>query len=303
MQGLQVERKAGAFLSIFDLRERRLDVLRKITLRPVCLLLFLLPGLALGQAWEMRVCADPNNLPYSNEQEEGFENRIAEIIAEDLDAKLTYVWFPQRLGLSREVFREGECDLVMGLNDGHPQFLTTLPYYRSSYVFVYREDSPFEVSSLDDPVLRELKIGIHVPGGADNVTPPAQALADRGLSHNLVGFSIFGDYSKPNPLSSIVEAVAEGEIDVAVVWGPVAGYFAKEQAVELELVPVLPQIELPFLPMVFSISIGLRRGDEDFRDLLHQAFARRWEEIQAVLREYGVPLEPLPKPMLQNEGP
>jgi quinoprotein dehydrogenase-associated probable ABC transporter substrate-binding protein len=260
-------------------------------------MLLLWPFWGAAQDWEMRVCADPNNLPYSNEQEEGFENRIAEIIAEELRAELSYVWFPQRPQQVREVFREGGCDMVMGVTDGSSQFLTTVPYYRSSYVFVYREDGPFEISSLDDPVLRDLRIGVEVPGGGlGNVTPPAQALGNRGLSGNLVGFFVFGDYSRPSPLSPIVEAVAEGAVDAAVVWGPIAGYFAKEQEVPLTLVPVTPQIDPPFLPMVFAISIGLRRGDEDLRDLLHRAMARRWDEIQAVLEDYGVPLEPLQAP-------
>jgi len=256
----------------------------------------LLNAWAAAQDWEMRVCADPNNLPYSNRQEEGFENRIAEILADELRAELSYVWYPQRQLQVREVFREGACDLVMGVADGHPLFLTTLPYYQSTYVFVYREDSPFEIDSLDDPDLRGLSIGVQVPGGEGSAIPPVQALANRGLAENFVGFSIFGDYNQPNPLEPIVGAVAEGEVDVAVVWGPIAGYFAQKQAVPLKLVPVTPPIEPPFLPMVFSISIGLRLGDEDFRDVLDRALAARWDEIQAVLDEFGVPRLPLPNP-------
>lgn len=262
----------------------------------VCLLLLPLPGHA--QEWELRVCADPNNLPYSNEQRQGFENRIAEIIADDLGAQLSYLWFPQRQAMMREVFREGLCDLVMGVTDGHPQFLTTLSYYRSSYVFVYAADGPFEISSLDDPVLGGLKIGVHLPPGGSSTSPPAQALMKRGLVDSLRGYPVLDDYSQPSPLGRLVEAVARGEVDAAIVWGPIAGYFAAQQPVELELTPVTPQIELPFLGMVFSISMGLRQGDEDFRDQLHRTLARRWDEIQAVLEEYEVPLEPLPAPTL-----
>lgn len=250
--------------------------------------------------WEMRVCSDPNNMPYSNEQEEGFENRIAEILADELGAELTYVWTPQRFLQVREVFREGECDVVMGVNDGHPQFMTTLPYYQSTYVFVYKEDSPFEIDSLDDPDLRELSIGVQIGGGEANYIPPAQALANRGLSDNFVGFSIFGDYSQPNPLRPIVAAVENDEIAVATVWGPIGGYFAKEASVPLEVVPVTPQFEPPFLPMIFSISVGVRVGDVDFADQIDLALTRRWDDIGAVLAEYEIPLIPLPRPSLER---
>lgn len=254
-----------------------------------------------AQSWELRVCADPNNLPFSNRQEKGFENRIAEIIVEEVGAELAYYWFPQRPQLVREVFREGECDLVMGVTDNHPQFLTTLAYYRSSYVFLYPTDKPFELTSFDDSVLHQLSVGVHLPPGSDSAAPPAQALAKRGLTENIRGYPVFGDYSQPAPLSRLVEAVATGEVDVTVVWGPIAGYFAKEQNVDLTLMPVSPAIDLPFLPMVFSISMGLRQGDEDLRDLLNRAIARRWDDIQAVLQHYGVPLEPLPKPTLGED--
>lgn len=249
--------------------------------------------------WEMRVCADPNNLPYSNREEEGFENRIAEILADELGAELTYVWYPQRMSLIREVLREGRCDMIIGMVDGQSQVLTTLPYYRSSYVFVYRKDSPFDITSFDDPVLKELDIGVQV--ASEGSPPPNTALANRGLRPNFKGYSVFGDYSQDTPLSPIITAVVEGEVDVAVVWGPVAGYFARKQDVPLEVVPVSPQFEPPFLPMVFSISVGLRLGDLDFRRLLDRALVKRWDDIQAVLESYGVPLLPLAKPKLSLE--
>jgi mxaJ protein len=269
-----------------------------IELAPVAMLLIVGLQPAWAQQWELKVCADANNLPYSNRSGEGFENRIAEIIADDLGAELSYVWFPQRWALA-QVFREGDCDLVMGVSDGHSSFLTTLPYYRSSYVFLYRENGSLEPTSLDDPELRGVTIGVHVPPGG-GISPPAQALANRGLVDNVRGFPVVDDYSQANPLGRLVAAVAKGQIDVAVAWGPIAGYFAHQHEVELALESVKPQIEPPFLPMVFAISIGLRKGDEDFRDRLHVTLARHWEEIQAVLRDYGVPLEPLPKPALET---
>ena len=304
IQALQVGRKARAFFSSPDTQGRLHDFLRKAaTLGSICLLLFLVQGPARAQGWEMRVCAEPNNLPYSNEQEEGFENRIAEMVAQELHAKLTYVWLPQhqsRATVRNMLNRDGECDMIMGITDGHPGFLTSAAYYRTSYAFLYREDSPFEIRSLDDPVLRELRIGVHVQAGGSGVSPDIHALVNRGLIRNQVGFT--PDYSKPNPLSPIVEAVAERTVDVAIVWGPVAGYFAKQQPIRLKLVPVTPEIDLPFMPMVFPISIGVRPGDEALRDELNAALARRWDEIQAILEEYGVPLLPLPKPVMEMGG-
>jgi mxaJ protein len=261
--------------------------------------------LALAQeapGWELRVCSDPNNMPYSNEQEEGFENRIAEILADELGAELSYVWYPQRNLQIREVFREGECDLIMGVSDGSPLVRTTLPYYQSTYVFVYRDDADFEIESLDDPDLQNLRIGVQVPGGESASIPPTQALANRGLSPNFTGFSIFGNYTEPEPLRPIIDAVVDGEVDVSVVWGPVAGYFAKESEVPLTLVPVTPQIEPPFLPMVFAISAAVRQGDEDFADLLDRALTIRWDDVQAVLEEYNVPVLPVPRPTLGGAG-
>ena len=253
-------------------------------------------------SWEMRVCSDPNNLPYSSRQEPGFENKVAEILAAELSAELTYVWYPQRNLQVREVFREGECDIIMGMSDGNPLVLTTLPYYQSTYVFVYPENADFDIDSLDDPDLKNLTIGVQVPGGESASVPPAQALANRGLAANFVGFSIFGDYSQPDPAKPIVDAVANGDVDVAVVWGPIAGYYAKRASVPLKVVPVTPQIEPPFLPMVISISVAVRQGDEDFADILDRAIVTRYDDIQAVLKEYNIPLLPVPKPVLGSTG-
>lgn len=247
-----------------------------------------------AQDWELRICAEPDSLPYSNKRGEGFENRIAEIVAQELGAKLSYVWLPQPHTRARDLYvQEGRCDLVMGVPDGHPGFLTSLAYYRTTYVFIYRQSSPFEIGSYDDPELKDLKIGVQLSGSS--ISPGSYALAKRGLIENQVSFA--PNLGHPDPLSGIVRAVAEGEVDVAVAWGPVAGFFAKRHP-RLELVPVRPQIETPYVPMVASISVGLRVGDEGLRDSVDEALARRWNDIQTVLRAYGVPLEPLSPPTL-----
>jgi mxaJ protein len=266
------------------------------------LVLFLMNGGSSGnvQGWELRVCADPDGLPYSNRLEKGFENKIAEILARELDARLSYVWLPQPHTRARDLFiQEGRCDLVMGIPEGHPGFLNSLAYYRTTYVFVYRKDSLYKISSFDDPNLKELTIGVQLSGGT--ISPTSYALAKRGLIDNQLGFE--ADYRTPNPFSSIVTAVVDGEIDVGIVWGPIAGYFAQKYPDELELVPVQPQIEMPFVAMVAPISVGVRLDDEALRDSLDVALTKRWDDIQEVLETYGVPLEPLSKPALGQRGP
>jgi len=244
-------------------------------------------------ARELRVCADPNNLPYSNRKLEGFENRLAEMVARDLHASLRYTWWPQHRGFLRNTLKAGTCDVVMGLPSSVELAATTRPYYRSTYVFVYRKDRGIAVRSFDDPVLRKLKIGVQMVGDDGYNSPPAHALANRGIVDNIAGYSVYGDYSQPNPPARIVEAVAKGDVDLAVVWGPLAGYFAPRQLLAhtapLELVPVSPQIDRPFLPFVFDMSMGVRRGDDKLHAELDSFIERRQPEIDALLDRYGIP--------------
>jgi mxaJ protein len=165
---------------------------------------------------------------------------------------------------------------------------TTRPYYRSTYVFVTRGDAPMP-SSFEDPLLRVTKIGVQLVGDDGFNTPPAHALARRGIVQNVRGYSLYGDYSQPNPPARIVEAVAKGEVDVAVVWGPLAGYFSTRQEAPVRLAPVKPQFDGPRLPMVFDISMGVRKEDEALRQEIDDALQRRRSEIAAILAEYGVP--------------
>ncbi len=237
----------------------------------------------------LRVCADPNNLPFSNEQEEGFENRLAHLVAEEMDARLSYTWWAQRRGFIRNTLRADSCDLVMGIPSSFELALATRPYYRSSYVFVYPADADFELHSFDDPVLRDLRVGVHLIGDDGANTPPAHALTNRGMVENVVGYTIYGDYSQPNPPARILDALVEGEIDLAVVWGPLAGYFAPRARVPLKVVPVSPQIDLPFLPFVYDISMGVERGDSALKAEVEAILTRRQADVTAILDEYGVP--------------
>ncbi|HEU4629778.1 MAG TPA: substrate-binding domain-containing protein [Gemmatimonadaceae bacterium] len=247
------------------------------------------PASARPFAPELRVCADPNNLPFSNDRRQGFENRLAELVARDLGLRVEYVWWAQRRGFVRNTLRAGRCDVIMGVPTSFELALTTRPYYRSTYVFVTRADGP-RVRSFDDPVLRRLRIGVQLVGDDGVNTPPAHALARRGIvGDRVVGYSLYGDYRTPNPPARIIDAVADGEVDVAVVWGPLAGYFAARSPVPLTLTPVSPEIDLPFLPFVYDVGLGVRHGETAFRDQLDAVLVRHRAEIDSLLDAYHIP--------------
>ena len=237
----------------------------------------------------LRVCSDPNNLPFSNQKLQGFENRIATLIAHDLGTSVSYYWWAQRRGFVRNTLNANKCDVIIGVPSAFELAATTRPYYRSTYVFVTRRDRRLDITSLDDPRLHTLKVGVQMIGDDYASSPPAHALANRGIIRNIVGYSVYGDYSKDNPTRRIVEAVADGEVDVSAVWGPTAGYFIAKSRVPLVARPVTPQIDLPFLPFVFDISMAVRRSDTALRERLNEIIHRRAPEIDAILRDYGVP--------------
>lgn len=240
-------------------------------------------------ARELRVCADPNNLPFSNQQQQGFENRIAELVARDLGAKLSYVWWAQRRGFVRNTINQNQCDLLIGVPASFERTRPTIPYYRSTYVFVTRRDRHLRIASFDDPQLKRLRVGVQLIGDDGINTPPAHALSNRGIIKNVKGYSVYGDYRQPNPPARIIDAVANGDVDVAVAWGPLAGYFAQHASVPLDVRPVSPQIDLPFLPFVFDISMGVRRGNDALREQLNAIIERRRPEIDRILAGYAVP--------------
>jgi mxaJ protein len=253
-------------------------------------LLFLIAGPAPAQLARgtLRVCADPNNLPYSNERREGFENKLAELVAADLHVRVEYTWWAQRRGYVRNTLRAGRCDVIMGVPTGFEPVLVTRPYYRSTYTFVTRRTAP-RITSFDDPALRRLRVGVQIIGDESANSPPVAALTRRGIVENVTGYSVLGDYREPNPPSRIVRAVTDGEVDVAIVWGPLAGYFAKRSTIPLRVEPVSPEIDLPYLPFVFDIAMGVRRGETAFRDRLDGVLRRRHREIDRLLASYGVP--------------
>jgi mxaJ protein len=244
----------------------------------------------------LRVCADPNNLPFSNERREGFENRIAELLAHDMGTTVQFSWRPQMRGFVRKGLKAGACDVYMGVPAGFGPLLTTKPYYRSTYVIVYRTKSRVRVQSLDDSALHSLKVGVHMIGDDDQNTPPAQALAARGIVDNVRGYPIVGDLSKPNPQAEILRALERGEIDVAIVWGPFAGYFAKHSPTPLTIVPVTPAHDQSGQTFAFDIAMGVSRGDTALASTLDSLLVRERSAIHRILSDYGVPLDSAPAP-------
>ena len=237
----------------------------------------------------LRVCADPNNLPFSNERREGLENALAELLAADLRVPLEYAWSPQRRGFVRRTLDAGLCDVIMGVPRDYELVLTTRPYYRSAYVFVTRRGRYPDLASFDDPRLRRLRVGVQMVGDDGANSPPAHALSARGLTQNVVGFSVLGDYSQPNPPARIVDAVAAGEIDTALVWGPLAGYFAARARTPLEVTPLARSDDGASRPMAFDIALGVRRGDHERRAILDAFIVRRRAAIDGILTRFGVP--------------
>ena len=250
----------------------------------------------------IHVVADPNNLPFSNDKLEGFENRIAELIAKRMDATIEYTWRAQRRGFFRHAFKEDGGDLVMGVPAGFERALTTSPYYRSSYVFVWRKDRNLDIRSLNDPKLHELKIGVQLVGDDGVDTPPAHALARRGIVDNVVGFTLYGDYTKANPPARIMDAVVAGDVDLAVVWGPLAGFYARRGSVPLEMAPVMPPVDPPGMQFAFSIAMGVAKDKQTLRDELNAVLAENHEAIDTILDDCGVPRAPAAPPPAQPKS-
>jgi mxaJ protein len=256
--------------------------------RAAALAVLLFAGAAAAKR-ELRVCADPDNLPFSNQKQEGFENRIAKLLAREMHATLRYTFQLQRRGFLRRTLKAKECDLVMGVPAGYDEVLATRPYYRSTYVFVYPAGKDLHLRSFDDPALRKLRIGLHAFSHNGGNTPPAYALERRGIVGNVVGFAQPDAGPSGNPPQRIVESIAAGDIDVGIVWGPFGGYFAQRQHRKLEVVPVSPAVEPPF-PFVYDIAMGVRPGEDAFKQELEAILDRKQSDIRRILEEYGVPL-------------
>jgi mxaJ protein len=237
----------------------------------------------------LRVCADPNDLPFSNKAEQGFENKLAQMVGQSLGRPVQFVWEMQGDNFLRSVY-ESKCDVVMGLpTDDHAWgVLTTEPYYRSAYALVYRANAPFQLKSLDDPRMRTLQIGVHSMFGDKVDLPPGTTLANRGIYKNVHGYDLLADYyHHANPSADLIKAVAHGDVDVAIAWGPLAGYFATREPVKLTVVPLAhTHTKLPFQ---YSISMAVAHGNTALRDTLNAFLAAHRTQIHRLLTNYGVP--------------
>lgn len=244
-----------------------------------------------GAEGTLRVCANPDGMPFSNVKGEGFENRLAQLVAHDLGDQLAYFWTPQREDFVRKTLDAGKCDILMGVPVTFDEVQTTQPYYSSGYVFMWRKDRGLNISSIRDPRLRKLRIGLHLIG--DDNTPPMEALSRQRIVQNVTGYMIFHD-SRREPDgqvgSQLIDDLAAGKIDVAAVWGPLGGYYAREARVPLAVVPIRDTAS--FAPLVFQypIAMGVRKGNDALRLRLDGFIAHKRTAISALLRQYGVPV-------------
>lgn len=250
-----------------------------------------LAGGAQAESRSFRVCADPNNLPFSRSDGSGFENKLAELIASDLGERLVYTWRPQRRAYIRTTLKAGECDAIMGVPAQLGPVTATRPYYRSRYVFISRTDRNLgNLTSISDPRLKDLSIGVQLIGDDGYNTPPAHALSEQGIVANLVGYTVYGDYRQPNPPARIIDAVVNGAVDIAAVWGPLAGYFAPRATVPLTLTPITETAKFKPLRFDYAIAVGVRKGDDALKTPIDAVLGRRKAEIAQLLAQYGVPL-------------
>jgi ABC-type branched-subunit amino acid transport system substrate-binding protein/ABC-type amino acid transport substrate-binding protein len=264
--------------------------------RSLALQALLMAGVLFGSVataqgeWEMRVCADPDNLPYSSRQLDGFDNRIAAILAAELGAELSWSWIQIDEFAVRTHLRTGECDVMLGVAEGAAGVISTVPYYRAPFVFVQRSSMPRTITSLDDTALHGLRIAV----------PPNtllhKALLDMGLQTSYLPVQPDRSVRGPERSAPLVDAVLRNEADVAILFAPEASLLASRHSGQLTLTPVRSDLLPTLLPMYRITTIGVRAGDEALRDRLNIALASRWDEVQAVLPGYGIPVLPVPRP-------
>ena len=231
---------------------------------------------------ELKVCADPNNLPFSDEKKQGFENKVAELIGAELGLKVDYTWFPHVIGFVRNTLSAHLCDLVMGTVAGDEVMQTTNPYYFTTYVMFYRSDKGFDFEGPEDPGMASIRLGV-VDG-----TPPADLLVRHQLMSQAKPYALSVDTRAESPTHQMVQDVVDGTIDIGFLWGPIAAYYRKRDNLPLTLVPL--KNEPGAARMEYHIAMGVRANEPEWRRRINAAILKRQTEITAILREYGVPL-------------
>jgi quinoprotein dehydrogenase-associated probable ABC transporter substrate-binding protein len=241
----------------------------------------------------LAVCADPGDLPYSSIKLDGFENKIADVLAADLHRTLRYTWAPQRRNFFARTLLAGACDVVISVPASLPASLpaiaTTRPWFTSTYVAVTRTADGHRFSSFDDAWLKSARIGLQLIEGGDVNPPPAMALARRGLTNSITGFSPW-DSAEDAPQEKIIDAVANNTVDVALVWGPFGGYFAKRFGNALTIDPIAEDPASPGLAFTFPMAAAVRSTDTALKDALQGAFDRNRVKIAAILKDFNIPL-------------
>jgi mxaJ protein len=228
-----------------------------------------------------RVCADPRNLPFSDEQGEGFENKLAELFANKLNEPTSYTYYPQVIGFVRNTLNALRCDVIIGTAVGDTMVQTTNPYYRTTYALVFKPDSGLDgIESLEDPRLKDKRIGV-VAG-----TPPATVISRIGLMPQAKPYPLTVDTRTTSSPQMMTDDLVAGRVDAAVLWGPMAGYYAMRVTPHLTVVPLLKEDG----QMDFRIAMGVRRTDQEWKRKLNQLIAANQPEIDRILAEYGVPL-------------
>jgi len=238
----------------------------------------------LGAQPVVRVCADPDNMPFSNDKGEGFENKLAELIADRLGETLEYRWFEENVGFLPNTVGEGACDLVMGYAQGTGLIDDTNPYYHTSYVLITRQDDPDlqAVDTLSDLRLRGKRIGLVAR------TPPASILAMHGLVANAKPFEADSEESSSEAASTMVDQIAAGTLDAGLLWGPVGGYYAQRADVPLRVVPLVNETAGP--KTIYAITLGVRPGEPTWKHRINKVLTDNQDEINAILRDYNVPI-------------
>ena len=235
---------------------------------------------------EFKVCSDPDNMPYSNLKQEGFEDKIAEVLANDLGKKLAFAYAYNRQGFLRNTINAMRCDVIMGTSSDYDALRTSTPYYRSGHVFVWRKDSNYNITDWDSPDLKKGIIGIV------DKSPAAVPLNDHNLMANARPYRLQRDLNLPP--SFIIDDLVKGDIDVAIVWGPIAGYYAKQSKVPLEmrLIPDYNKVNIAGKEF-WNISVGVRKKDKERIKLINEALERNKDKIAKILADYGIPTVPV----------